>query len=78
VTKLLRSLMAYLRGEPKVWSVVRVRTIIRSSVVRIHPAAPVKSKTYDDHPTILARCLPKMSTGKSTGGAREPVAPHNY
>ena len=27
VTKLLRSLMAYLRGEPKVWSVVRVPSV---------------------------------------------------
>ena len=27
VTKLLRSLMAYLRGEPKVWSVVRIPTV---------------------------------------------------
>src|SRR5215510_7616897 len=34
--KLLRSLMAYLRGEPKVWSVVRVPTIAEEDDRRLH------------------------------------------
>ena len=36
VGKLLRSLMAYLRGEPKVWSVVRVPTVIEEDHRRLH------------------------------------------
>jgi len=36
VTKLLRSLMAYLRGEPKVWSVVRIPTIAEEDDRRLH------------------------------------------
>src|SRR6516225_4993069 len=36
VGKLLRSLMAYLRGEPKVWSVVRVPTVIEQDHRRLH------------------------------------------
>src|ERR1700758_2205040 len=36
VGKLLRSLMAYVRGEPKVWSVVRVPTVIEEDDRRIH------------------------------------------
>ena len=36
VTKLLRSLMAYLRGEPKVWSVVRVPTVAEEDDRRLH------------------------------------------
>jgi transposase len=36
VGKLLRSLMAYLRGEPKVWSVVRVPTVIEEDDRRLH------------------------------------------
>jgi transposase len=36
VTKLLRSLMAYLRGEPKVWSVVRVPTVSEEDDRRLH------------------------------------------
>jgi transposase len=36
VTKLLRSLMAYLRGEPKVWSVVRVPTLAEEDDRRLH------------------------------------------
>jgi transposase len=36
VGKLLRSLMAYVRGEPKVWSVVRVPTIIEEDDRRLH------------------------------------------
>jgi transposase len=36
VEKLLRSLMAYLRGEPKVWSVVRVPTVIEEDDRRLH------------------------------------------
>ena len=36
VGKLLRSLMAYLRGEPKVWSVVRVPTVIEEDARRLH------------------------------------------
>jgi transposase len=39
VTKLLRSLMAYLRGEPKVWSVVRVPTIAEEDDRRLAPRA---------------------------------------
>ena len=35
VTKLLRSLMAHLRGEPKVWSVVRVPTIAEEDDCRL-------------------------------------------
>jgi transposase len=38
-TKLLRSLMAYLRGEPKVWSVVRVLTIAEDDDRRLHIAS---------------------------------------
>ena len=34
--RLLRSLMAYLRGEPKVWSVVRVPTIAEEDARRLH------------------------------------------
>src|SRR6516164_5951646 len=34
--KLLRSLMAYLRGEPKVWSVVRVPTVAEEDDRRLH------------------------------------------
>jgi transposase len=36
VAQLLRSLMAYLRGEPKVWSVVRVPTIAEEDDRRLH------------------------------------------
>jgi transposase len=36
VGKLLRSLMAYLRGEPKVWSVVRVPTVNEEDDRRLH------------------------------------------
>jgi transposase len=36
VTKLLRSLMAYLRGERKVWSVVRVPTLAEEDDRRLH------------------------------------------
>ena len=34
--RLLRSLMAYLRGEPKVWSVVRVPSVAEEDVRRLH------------------------------------------
>jgi transposase len=34
--RLLRSLMAYLRGEPKVWSVVRVPSIVEEDARRLH------------------------------------------
>jgi transposase len=36
VEKLLRSLMGYLRGEPKVWSVVRVPTVIEEDDRRLN------------------------------------------
>ena len=36
VTKLLRSLMAYLRGEPRVWSVLRVPTLAEEDDRRLH------------------------------------------
>jgi transposase len=36
VGRLLRSLMAYLRGEPKVWSVVRVPSITEEDDRRLH------------------------------------------
>jgi transposase len=36
VEKLLRSLMAYLRGEPKVWSVVRVPSVAEEEDRRLH------------------------------------------
>jgi transposase len=36
VQRLLRSLMAYLRGEPKVWSVVRVPSIAEEDDRRLH------------------------------------------
>jgi transposase len=36
VGKLLRSLLAYLRGEPKVWSVVRVPTVSEEDDRRLH------------------------------------------
>lgn len=36
VAKLLRSLMAYLRGEPKVWSVVRVPSVVEEDDRRLH------------------------------------------
>jgi transposase len=36
VGKLLRSLMAYLRGEPKVWSVVRVPSVAEEDDRRLH------------------------------------------
>jgi len=36
VAKLLRSLMAYLRGEPKVWSVVRVPSVAQEDARRLH------------------------------------------
>src|SRR6202043_1261651 len=34
--RLLRSLMAYLRGEPKVWSVVRVLSVAEEDARRLH------------------------------------------
>ena len=34
--RLLRSLMAYLRGEPKVWSVVRVPSVTEEDARRLH------------------------------------------
>jgi transposase len=34
--RLLRSLMAYLRGEPKVWSVVRVPSVAEEDDRRLH------------------------------------------
>ena len=43
--RLLRSLMAYLRGEPKVWSVVRVR-------VRVRP--------FDNFAVVLLRFRPLL------------------
>src|SRR5215831_17214406 len=36
VERLLRSLMAYLRGEPKVWSVVRVPSVAEEDDRRLH------------------------------------------
>ena len=36
VAQLLRSLMAYLRGEPKVWSVVRVPSVAEEDNRRVH------------------------------------------
>ena len=36
VEKLLRSLMSYLRGEPKVWSVVRVPSVAEEDDRRLH------------------------------------------
>ena len=36
VERLLRSLMAYLRGEPKVWSVVRVPSVAEEDARRLH------------------------------------------
>jgi transposase len=36
VTQLLRSLMAYLRGEPKVWSIIRVPSIAEEDDRRLH------------------------------------------
>src|SRR5215813_859238 len=36
VERLLRSLMAYLRGEPKVWSVVRVPSVAQEDDRRLH------------------------------------------
>lgn len=35
-TRLLRSLMAYLRGEPKVWSVVQVPSVAEEDARRLH------------------------------------------
>src|SRR5262249_10983541 len=35
--RVLRSLMAYLRGEPKVWSVVRVPSVAEEDAPRVHP-----------------------------------------
>src|SRR6266853_52722 len=37
--RLLRSLMAYLRGEPKVWSVVRVPSVAEEDARRLAPRA---------------------------------------
>ena len=34
--RLLRSLMAYLRGEPKVWSVVQVPSVAAEDARRLH------------------------------------------
>ena len=34
--RLLRSLMAYLRGEPKVWSVVQVPSVAEEDARRLH------------------------------------------
>jgi transposase len=39
VERLLRSLMAYLRGEPKVWSVVRVPSVTEEDDRRLHREA---------------------------------------
>ena len=36
VERLLRSLMAYLRGEPRVWSVVRVPSVAEEDNRRLH------------------------------------------
>jgi transposase len=36
VAQLLRSLMAYLRGDPKVWSVVRVPSVAEEDARRLH------------------------------------------
>ena len=36
VAQLLRSLMAYLRGEPKVWSIVRVPSVAEEDNRRLH------------------------------------------
>jgi transposase len=36
VGRMLRSLMAYLRGEPKVWSVVRVPSVVEEDDRRLH------------------------------------------
>ena len=36
VAQLLRAMMAYLRGEPKVWSVVRVPSIAEEDHRRLH------------------------------------------
>jgi hypothetical protein len=63
VTKLLRSLMAYLRGEPKVWSVVRVPTIAEEDDRRL-----LSRSTYFDGPGITI--FEGGWTASGRGGAR--------
>jgi transposase len=52
VTKLLRSLMAYLRGEPKVWSVVRVPTIAEEDDRRLHRERDAVSLSASNTSTV--------------------------
>ena len=44
--RLLRSLMAYLRGEPKVWSVVRVPSVAEEDARRLHRANAVTRPAF--------------------------------
>jgi transposase len=67
IERLLRSLMAYLRGEPKVWSVVRVPSVAEEDARRLerlpggactHWKAP---PLHGAHPLRTSSGLPPMS-----------------
>ena len=87
VGKLLRSLMAYLRGEPKVWSVVHVPTVIEEDNRRLHRERSRLTNERIQHVNrikgLLAihgismtmnPCIPNGSSGSSD--CAQPIATH--
>ena len=66
VGKLLRSLMADLRGEPKVWSVVRVPTVIEEDDRRLHRerSEPEGELTGNTNFDLNRRANPRPYSGR--------------
>jgi transposase len=76
VTKLLRSLMAYLRGEPKVWSVVRIPTIAEEDDRRLPASAIASSMSVSSTSTVSRglRCPGHLPLPASSVGPNETPA----
>jgi transposase len=71
VTKLLRSLMAYLRGEPKVWSVLRIPTIAeeddrRGTLVRARSPTGYKLVRRVSHSVSWGFALDQLDQNRSS------------
>jgi len=62
VIKLLRSLMAYLRGEPKVWSVVQVPTMPRRMIVGYTASAIALSTSVSSTSTVSRGYAPSTAS----------------
>jgi transposase len=63
VGKLLRSLIAYLRGEPRVWSVVRVPTVIEEDDRRLHRERSRLTNERIQHVNLILRPRLSVSCG---------------